>query len=664
MRKFYRTLTKQLEEQLHPFDGITLLGKLAVKSKFDVLSSIHQIPETQIMAIQIEPVSFEPLHLRRVRETMFPQNTYTALDKDQLALVIGDLSYHNQKSVEKVRHWNKMLKNKLIVFKVIVKKKGHQTRLVIQIQNVETSDDIALMKTYEPIINLNYSPSVMSYKLHEEKKLTLLNLAKPPVYLINDDHLYYDIGEWRNNNEFPAKWFNDESFKTFYNVPLKSVVNAVGGDWIETINDLTFVDEFAFRKLENLLPTIGSPVEKVLEKPAELMKNTIFYQEETTQKPEIDGINIKSEAVFMDEFQGLTISEHLLYDRFDLINFHISLKINPLTVVAGMSGTGKTRLAKSYANILGLTEENGDLLFLPISPSYLEPSDVLGFLNPSTGYYMPSVTGLVDILVKAQRNPQQMYMVIFDEMNLSQIEHWFAPFLSILEKPENDRLLYLYSENNPCHNAEFYPYVVNIGSNIRFVGTINLDETTKELSDRVLDRINLVTLEKASFRNYSELVLNQNEYRGITFDFNNYNIWCQDFSPMSVFTNSELKMFDALHELIFKYDNGKGVSFRFLNRLGKYLQNIPLNISGSAEISRLRAIDISIKQGLLTKIKGSSQQIGPLVGTLTNVNDPITNSELYKFFTNSEYARMGQFKHTTAEIKRKALELGIYGYTN
>ena len=91
--------------------------------------------------------------------------------------------------------------------------------------------------------------------------------------------------------------------------------------------------------------------------------------------------------------------------------------------------------------MLDTQEVNHTLLFMPVSPSFIEPDDVLGYLNPNNGLYIPADTGLVDFLINAQNNSDKMYMVIFDEMNLSQIEYWFSPFISVLEK-DADCLLY------------------------------------------------------------------------------------------------------------------------------------------------------------------------------------------------------------------------------
>ena len=146
-------------------------------------------------------------------------------------------------------------------------------------------------------------------------------------------------------------------------------------------------------------------------------------------------IDLKDEYSFLHNLKQYSIKHNLCYNSKDLVNFHISIKTNPLTIVAGMSGTGKTQLAKAYANVLGLKEDE-NLLFLPIRPSYTEPEDIIGYFNASNCMYIPSETGLVDLLIHAENNSDEMHMVVFDEMNLSQIEYWFAPFMSLLELKE------------------------------------------------------------------------------------------------------------------------------------------------------------------------------------------------------------------------------------
>ena len=177
-----------------------------------------------------------------------------------------------------------------------------------------------------------------------------------------------------------------------------------------------------------------------------------------------------------------------------------------------MSGTGKSQLAKLYGETMGLQYGN-ELLMIPVSPSYHEPNDILGYLNPTTGVYYESETGLVDLLLKAQESPEQMFMVIFDEMNLSQVEHWFSPFISLLEVEEKNRYLNLFNENSYCVNPK-YKSKIKIGDNVIFVGTVNFDETSKDFSDRLLDRTNVIVPTKMTFKESMDIMKEQEEISG------------------------------------------------------------------------------------------------------------------------------------------------------
>src|SRR6185312_1551122 len=107
------------------------------------------------------------------------------------------------------------------------------------------------------------------------------------------------------------------------------------------------------------------------------------------------------------------------------------------------------------------------------------PHDILGYLHPN-GNFIESETKLVRTLLKAKENPNQLYIIVFDEMNMSHIEHWFTPFLSVLQLEKKNRILSLYEKVQEIENQ--IPPSVEIGENIIFVGTVNFDETTKELS--------------------------------------------------------------------------------------------------------------------------------------------------------------------------------------
>jgi|GEM_PF-507493 len=412
-------------------------------------------------------------------------------------------------------------------------------------------------------------------------------------------------------------------------------------------------------------------------------KNEVDNSDKDEHEKDFDKVKVKSENDISDETEFITnskesdflkqlyqnaLSEKLYYKKEDLYNFHISVKTSPLTVISGMSGTGKTRMAQLYAETLSLEYDN-DYLIIPISPSYTEPGDVLGYLNTMTGIYTPAETGLVDLLIEAEENPDKIFMVIFDEMNLSQVEHWFSPFISLLELKDEARKLTLFNKNSTCHNN--YNSDIKIGNNVIFVGTVNIDETTKDFSDRLLDRSNVITPEKMNFKKIKDELektnnLETDPIQNKSFNKVNYfDEWREEpENPIKYLSRNELSLLDELHEILNSVDSQKGVSFRIIENIARYINNIPLDNNGEKYIEYCRAFDLQVKQRILTKLKGHQQQYGDLVGEL-NPNDfdkEIEDSKIYEILTSEKAQEISDFNYSLIELKRKAKEMYYNGY--
>ena len=168
-------------------------------------------------------------------------------------------------------------------------------------------------------------------------------------------------------------------------------------------------------------------------------------------------------------------------------------------MLSGMSGTGKSRLTSLYGDALGLSPQQH--LMVSVQPTWTDDSDLLGFLDLSNNVYRPADTGVVDFLLTAERNPDQLFLLTFDEMNLARVEHYFAQFLSVLELDLDKRYLRLYSDQaQGCiYNSCQYPSRIHIGRNVLFVGTVNIDESTYRFSDKVLDRAQVIRLGTVPF---------------------------------------------------------------------------------------------------------------------------------------------------------------------
>lgn len=179
--------------------------------------------------------------------------------------------------------------------------------------------------------------------------------------------------------------------------------------------------------------------------------------------------------------------------------FHTSLKTaewSPLAVLAGVSGTGKSELPQLYAKFGGI-----NCLNIPVQPNWDSQEAMLGYYNTVSSKF--EAQPLLQYLVQTQTPncektekhdkyecslKDQMNIVLLDEMNLAHIEQYFAEFLSKLEerrgKKEGDAQYPALAVK--LGGTDAYP--LPLGRNVLWVGTMNQDETTKSLSDKVLDR--------------------------------------------------------------------------------------------------------------------------------------------------------------------------------
>lgn len=152
-----------------------------------------------------------------------------------------------------------------------------------------------------------------------------------------------------------------------------------------------------------------------------------------------------------------------------------------------MSGAGKTVLARGYA--LGLWREEltpqEGLLTVPVQPGWHDPACLLGYVNPldNEAYVR---TGFLDFLLRASADPDRAYTVVLDEMNLSHPEQYLAPLLSAMETGDQ---IELHAQGSTISGV---PATIAYPSNLFIIGTVNMDETTHGLSDKVLDRASVI----------------------------------------------------------------------------------------------------------------------------------------------------------------------------
>lgn len=647
------------------------------------------------MMFYIKAVSEEPDYIKSiVNPKCNSGELYAGIDRHHRNVDIypfgyKDISWYDLLSdEEKKDQIYNALNGKLLLFKPSISYDQDKNIIYKNARIQQVLDNYREDDHYRCIPEVRMNTYAFENKLKNGEYIYLENYNNnmlSPEFIICNEYIYSGFQSWNKHDGHYKLWSCDKEQYKIRKSKMNFNDEKYEYDILEILDNLKFIsDDFLSEELYHLTDE-GELVFKELEdddiKDKKLLENNkVNHNEfeddknlnlENYEEDEVDKIfkSASMESKFVRKFKDYTIKHNLCYDMKDLINFHVSIKTNPLTILAGMSGTGKTQIARAYGEILGINEESDTLLFLPISPSYTEPEDLTGYLNNTTGLYVPSETGLVDFLVHAEEYSDKMHMVIFDEMNLSQVEHWFAPFISLLELDSKDRKLKLYSKGVICHNNIKYKSSVNIGDNIIFIGTVNLDETTKDFSDRLLDRANIVTLKKRRFVDFRDEKIksyNMDDVEKNIYSYQEYKSWVDHTNGVDDLSVEELEFLDSLHDIIQKYDNQKGVSFRILEKICSYINNIPQILDEDDEdiLSRREAFDIEIKQRVLTKIKGSERQFGGLIGRFDINSARIDKSELKDFFESDEALKISDFKLTKEEILRKSKELTIYGYTN
>lgn len=189
--------------------------------------------------------------------------------------------------------------------------------------------------------------------------------------------------------------------------------------------------------------------------------------------------------------------KHLSYTHEDIATFIAGLGATRLTILQGMSGTGKTSLPKIFAEAIG-----GKAEIIEVESSWRDKNELLGYYNEFSKTFTPKK--FTQALYRAKLNPEIITFIVLDEMNLSRIEYYFSDFLSLMEAREAEREIKLLNVKlaKVCGNSRyeysglFEGHTIKIPSNVWFIGTANRDESTFEISDKVYDRAHTMNFNK------------------------------------------------------------------------------------------------------------------------------------------------------------------------
>ena len=331
--------------------------------------------------------------------------------------------------------------------------------------------------------------------------------------------------------------------------------------------------------------------------------------------------------------------------------FHTALKtseMSPLTVLAGVSGTGKSELPRLYSRFGGI-----NFLSMPVEPNWDCQEAMLGYYNSIDNCFEP--TDMLRLLAQSQRNvdDQQgmndvMTMILLDEMNLANVELYFADFLSKLETrrglADNDRSFPRIGVKIGSKMADF---PLKLGRNVLWTGTMNNDETTKTLSDKVLDRGIVINFPrpKTLIRSRKNSVLAEPSPLLLK---SNWTSWVNNAVAFEDdVINVYKEKIEKINEQLGKA--GRALGHRVWQSIENYMSLYPdviANEGKSRELAMDRAFEDQLVQKVMPKLRGLATR-----GSQNEVLEAIKSiipETLHEDFKNAAEQNYGQFIWTTS----------------
>ena len=203
-------------------------------------------------------------------------------------------------------------------------------------------------------------------------------------------------------------------------------------------------------------------------------------------------------------------------DNSSYLPYLTALRTKPFMLLAGISGTGKSRIVREMAKACWTPEEDEygkncprNFCMVQVKPNWHDSSDLIGYVSRINGEKYV-VGPFLRFIAKAIQDPKRPYFLCLDEMNLAPVEQYFAEYLSVIESRklqdghiETDPIvpfevteaygslidqLFDADEERKAYKTAEGGKRLTIPENLFVVGTVNMDETTFSFSRKVLDR--------------------------------------------------------------------------------------------------------------------------------------------------------------------------------
>jgi hypothetical protein len=426
----------------------------------------------------------------------------------------------------------------------------------------------------KPFFKVNSEPIYTSIKTDE---VSLTSIFKTSKNKLSKEELTFNDGKPRFFEDVIFFWED----KNYY----------LSTEWTSGKDSRLDLDNFKLL-IEKYYPTFSIYVEN----------GNYFLSDKVQDKVKIDQFEFD-----ISSFLNSCKNAGLVYKDQLITRFVSSLLTKPFVILTGLSGSGKTKLAQAY--VQWICQEESQYRIIPVGADWTNREPLLGYPNAlKPEEYVKPDSGVLDLIIQANNQPELPYFLILDEMNLSHVERYFADFLSVMESKEE---IPLYAEGTVENGV---PARIKIPSNFFIIGTVNIDETTNMFSPKVLDRAN--TIEFRVTKDQMENFLGN--IRDIKMDAltGKGAGMAKSFLDMAANKNfaADQTINDALLQF-FEELKKTGAEFGYRSateilRLIYQLTELDMNLTKEEKI------DIAIMQKLLPKLHGSRRKLCPILETL------------------------------------------------
>mgnify|MGYP003290103328 CR=1 FL=1 len=441
-------------------------------------------------------------------------------------------------------------------------------------------------------------------------------------------------------------------------------------------NDLKTLNKIN-ESLQNNLNRLAKPEMMVEQQQSRLeeIKNLRFE----TKQIEYKFMNVENEIDWLNNIYNNCEDFKFHFNKRILYAFHTALKISDwsiITVLAGVSGTGKSKLPELYSAFGGINFIN-----IPVQPSWDSQESMLGYFNSIDNRFQaePLLKYLVQCTESSPYN-DCMSIVLLDEMNLAHIEHYFADFLSKLEERR------IKDKNNLPKieiklGAQCPSYFLNLVRSVLWVGTMNQDETTKALSDKVIDRGLIINFPRPTTlvsmsqnETITKKIINKNSDGSTSRNMikkNDWMKWVVRKIESDEQSNEVVSFINKLKLTVEQINNylepvGRAMGHRVWQSIEYYIYNYPTvrnlminNNDGSLSNNLKNEIQIAfedqIVQKVMPKLRGiEDRSIGKTC--LDNIHDLLVNEglgNLEEDFNTARELGYGQFIWSSAKYLKE-----------